>query len=639
MADVAWYLRRLAVMSGPEILHRVIESVGTQRHRLSAILTRRAETPPPGNVEFCRARDPILPELNFAFAPSEQEQRDLLAGNWPALGCAWRWMPDAHVWDLAPDTTKRWPRGFYQSISFRPGNPHGDVRLAWEPARLQQLVSLALLGRRFPEHRRTACELLERMFDSWVRENPPYLGIHYVSAMECGLRLIAVCYALDLARNDLTRAEDTWTNALRLARSHAPFIEDRLSLHSSSGNHSVAEGAALVHAGLLFPELRGARRWYETGLRLLEREAARQVLPDGGPVEQAFWYHLFVLDLLGLTEALLAHRGCRVPTALVEALARGRDFVTAVADASGNLPPIGDADGGHALSKHLRLLPPCPPNPTSNSRTFVHSGYSVLGTGPGSTLRAILDHGPLGMPPSFGHGHADALSVWAWVRGKALLRESGTFAYGLGAPWRDYFRGTRAHNTVLVDGRDQAVGRGAFLWSAPFTARLLAATPPDDSDHGRWLARHDAYTSIGVTHWRGVSLTRAGTLVVWDRLEGAGEHRLELNWHLGEDLPQAEQISPDSSKVEIRFEDDTRLLLEGGRVLRNRGELDPLRGWCSDTYGSKRPMTTVTLAFEGRLPHEFVSVLRPTGTDSGSAREIAVTIRKLRALHPCHFDA
>ena len=102
-------------------------------------------------------------------------------------------------------------------------------------------------------------------------------------------------YALDLARKDLTRAEDTWTNALRLARSHAPFIEDRLSLHSSSGNHSVAEGAALVHAGLLFPEPRGARCWYETGLRLLEREAPRQVLPDGGPVEQAFWYHLFVL--------------------------------------------------------------------------------------------------------------------------------------------------------------------------------------------------------------------------------------------------------------------------------------------------------------------------------------------------------
>jgi hypothetical protein len=212
----------------------------------------------------------------------------------------------------------------------------------------------------------------------------------------------------------------------------------------------------------------------------------------------------------------------------------------------------------------------------------------------------------------------------------------------LGAPWRNYFRGTRAHNTVLVDGRDQAVARGAFIWSAPFTARLFTATPPDESDHGRWLAWHDAYAGIHVTHWRGVSLTRAGNLVVWDRLEGPGEHRLELNWHLGEDAPSAEQSppqSPQSPQVQIRFEDDTRLLLEGGRVLRNRGQFDPLWGWCSDTYGNKRPMTTVTLAFEGRLPHEFISVLLPLGTDPGSALDIAVTIRKLRAMHPCHFDA
>ncbi len=45
------------------------------------------------------------------------------------------------------------------------------------------------------------------------------------------------------------------------------------------------------------------------GLRTLRQEAARQILPDGGGIERATWYHLFVLDLIGLVERLLDFQG------------------------------------------------------------------------------------------------------------------------------------------------------------------------------------------------------------------------------------------------------------------------------------------------------------------------------------------
>jgi hypothetical protein len=269
---------------------------------------------------------------------------------------AWRWGPEDDVWRRAPDTGRRWPQKFFHAIAYREGNPFGDVRVAWEPARLQQLVALSLLAESPDEiTRRRAVVLLESQLESWVRLNPPLTGIHYISAMECALRVIAACHALDRVRDLLLNASDTWVALVTLVESHAGFIERRLSLHSSTGNHTVAEAAGLVYAGVLFPEMRGAQRWKQRGLALLEREADRQILPDGGSLEQAFWYLLFVADLLGLVAELLRHYNEPVPAAIDAAVRRACSFLNAMASDPKSLPAIGDADGGYALSPALRI--------------------------------------------------------------------------------------------------------------------------------------------------------------------------------------------------------------------------------------------------------------------------------------------
>ena len=47
----------------------------------------------------------------------------------------------------------------------------------------------------------------------------------------------------------------------------------------------------------------------------------------------------------------------------------------------------------------------------------------------------------------------------ATCRRVPFLVDSGTFSYNIGYAWRDAFRGTRAHNTLVVDGEDQSVPR------------------------------------------------------------------------------------------------------------------------------------------------------------------------------------
>ncbi|WP_347258611.1 alginate lyase family protein [Methylocaldum sp.] len=602
MESIIWYVKRLGVMSGGEIVHRLNELWTLRRLRREHRLGGRHADRRPDGFTFCRGSVRQMPDLPFAFLPTAAETESWLAGEWPALGCRWAWAPDPGIWHVAPDTGHVWPQTFFGSIAYRQGNPYGDARVVWEPSRLQQLVNLALLANADEDRAREAVELMEAVLDSWVKANPPLTGIHYVSAMECALRVIAACHALDLTRDRLTAPEQTWGNLLRLVSSHAPLIAKRLSLHSSAGNHTVAEAAGLVYAGTLFPELPDAFRWRTRGLRILQHEAERQVLPDGGGIEQAFWYQLFIVDLLGLVEALLEHRRHRVPRALADAVRRGRRFLRALADGPDDLPRIGDCDDGYALSRHLRISW-SGPAPAENPAIFPNTGYTVVRGRGERPVRLIFDHGPLGMPPAHGHAHADALSLHVTFGGSELLIDPNTYTYTGDPTWRRWFRSTAAHNTVRVDGRDQARQETSFQWSNGHDASLVKCHR-DESGRILLLARHDGYRRLGITHWRAIAFDGSDHLLIRDYLAGQGHHVAELIWHLGV------EAAPAGAGFVLSGNDiGARLDLAGGVMTLHRGETDPILGWQSPCYGVRKPAVSILVRYAGEFPHQFHTAL------------------------------
>lgn len=595
--NLKWMVKRLQAMGPAEMLHRIGEQYALKVMKVRYQMGRELGEGPERTIdhfEFCKGNDPKLPSLPWKMPDDPGEIDDLLAGRMKIGGWKWQWRPDAAVWHEAPDTGRVWPQTFFGSIAYRPGNRHGDIRVAWEPSRLQQLVELGLLAKaRSGDRRRRATALLEAQFLSWVGANPYLTGIHYISAMECALRLIAVCHAVDLVRDDLERPEQIWAALIRLVKQHAQLIEKRLSLHSSAGNHTLAEAAGLLYAGALFPEFQDAARWRSLGLSLLEQEADRQILSDGGGAEQAFGYLKFAVDLFGLATALLASRRRSIPSSLQQANRRGKQFLNEVADPEGKVPPIGDGDHGSALSPWLHFS--SENDPKEGLTSFDESGYSLLRS---ERSQLLFDHGPLGMPPLFGHGHADALSVVLRVGKQPILVDPGTFSYS-DPQWRSYFRGTTAHNTVTVDRQDQAVQGAPFIWSQPFQA---ASVYTDRLGNGgvRILAFHSGYARLRVTHRRAVLFRPPGYWLIWDFLSGEGKHLLDLHWHLG--VPAAQE--------EARFlfsevEEGGFLSIKGGEVTVHRGETDPILGWKSPAYGKKEPIMTVRARYEGPLPHAF----------------------------------
>ena len=603
---ISWYTRRLRVMSFREILHRIDEQWFLLWLRLWGKAGQHGVSHS-GTYSFCSAAGHQLPGLPWAFELSRQDRTDLLDGNSAALGFDWTWSEDPAVWRTAPDTGRPWPQDFFSSISFRSGNPYGDARVVWEPSRLQQLVALALLARDCEADRRQALDMLRRQLVSWAAANPPYLGIHYTSSMECALRIIATCHALDLVRPFLDKDDRVWDVLVSLVSSHAALVTGRLSRYSSAGNHTIAECAGLVYAGLLFPELDGAKKWKKTGLRVLSGEVRRQILGDGGGIERTLWYHLFVTDLCGLSALLLKQKGEQDYIEIDQAVTRARKYLNAFSDSPEKLPAMGDSDNGYALSRYLRLSWDTDVN-LNRLSTFSETGISALNCVE-NNISLYINHGPLGMPPCYGHGHADCLAVSLKGDGEKLLDNAGTYTYTGHQEWRRYFRGTSAHNTVSVDGYDQAEQQTSFMWTRPYNSSLMLSE--SDSDKALLLACHDGYLENSrVTHWRGV-ISGVGTgFVIWDYLDGSGRHVLSLNWHA--------PLAARNNKEKFSLSDKVDIDIEGGDIDLVTGNESSLLGWMSDMYGIKYPCTTINVTYSGNLPHEFITRIIPAGRMAGS---------------------
>ena len=624
MTRLTWYLKRLQVMGPVEIVWRLSERVRLFYFWISWKHHNKwtqIKIPASDSFKFFNSNENELPTLIWDYCLDSEAVETLLCGNVKSMGYQWQWQSDKNSWHIAPDTANSWPNDFFGSITYRQGNPYGDARVIWEPSRLQQLVELAILARQSEGRiRNQAINLLEDELLSWLDENPPLTGIHYVSAMECALRLIAVCYAYDIARLYFGRNNEVSNAVSSIVISHANLIIHRLSLHSSSGNHTVAECAGLIYAGLLFSEHPNAKSWKLKGLELFEKEIDRQILPDGGSIEQTFWYLLFVTDLAGLVVELLKFKDEECSEIINQAFLRGKHFISTFAGNPAMLPAVGDSDDGFALSKYLNLV--WDDSVQQEGLTvFNESGYSVYNNKK-RNQQLVFDHGSLGMEPSCGHGHSDALSVLIKSNNSPILIDSGTFTYTGDQKFREYFRSTRAHNTVVIDQQDQAVQEGPFLWSKAFQSSLICHNTLENGEI-ILVAMHDGYSRLGVFHWRGIQILTTGNVLIIDVLTGEGQHDIELNWHLGSNAAKIE-----SNKVEIG---KAMIKVIGGELLLLSGEVTPVNGWYSNAYGTKEKSHVMNVKYKGGLPHEFITEVNLSGkfTDDRVLEEKVGVIRRV----------
>lgn len=479
---------------------------------------------------------------------------------------------------------------FFRDVRPAPGL---DIRAVWEAARLQHAAILLQYARLHPDDRiaSAAKEHAIRQAVRWVSENPILTGPHYASPMECSLRIPILLACITEAQP----GSEARRSLARAVFEHAWWIARRLSLHASLGNHTICECVGLVFAGSLFRDLPEGRSWLDTGIRLLEQEATHQILDDGGPAEQSLNYHRFILDLYWLAGDFLGKNRLHDFRAVRPRLVKGEEFLRAFDDGSGQLPAIGDSDDGHAVGPGLHPKRDVPDISVRRCRTFPDSGYTVLHLENG--LFVTFDHGPLGMPPLYNHGHADALSLTLSRYGKKIFVDPGTYRYNGAPEFRRYFKGTRAHNTVTIDGADQAVQETSFIWSRPYRPRLIHADEADDAIYLDAVSNGYERLEYPVMHRRALVVLGKSDLLIADAFSGKGSHRYELNYHLHPDTT-FERIH---EWWVIRNEEACVFMTVTGHDACeiHKGELNPPFGWFSPAYGAKTECVVLSFVATG----------------------------------------
>ena len=611
---------------------------------LAAVPPQDVVSPPPPSLRGpWPAPEQVIEALRSSRYRREVEHtaERILAGHLPMLG---------FELDLGAGALPRWRRDalsgretdrrFFRRIPYLNAGVVGDHKVIWELNRHQHWILLAQ-AYRFTGRPEFAAEV-ERQWLDWRIENPFQRGINWCSALEVAFRALSWIWVYHLLAGQWTDAQrSAWVADLA---HHGWHLEYNLSHYFSPNTHLLGEAVALHAIGELFPELPRAARWRALGHEVVTAELSRQVQADGSHFEQSTYYQVYALDFF-LFHYLLSGR----PQAYEPALRKMADYLDALLgpgeDAA--IPFLGDDDGGrffHPYGDHARygratiascallfqrwewmrspddlapqaswwlseaLSPPDLAAAAANSksatrsRVFATSGTVVFNHAAGQE-QVVFDAGPFGAGTA-GHSHSDTLSICFRRGGEELLVDAGTYRYVGDDAARNWFRGTAAHNTIRIDGRDQAVGRGPFGWDGKPEVKLLSA-PDFEASNLVWEAEAEC-RSMSFRHRRRIRFAPGAWLEITDRVEGDGssEHEVEQFWHCGVEVTAL-------GGGQFQLGERTKLTLIGAT---GPGQADQVschrghpHGWRSRAYGVRVEAPVILRRWRGRLPLEWTT--------------------------------
>ncbi|MFJ8357530.1 alginate lyase family protein [Streptomyces sp. NPDC093984] len=627
--SAGWYLRRLSRMGPQEVAGRVGDAVRRRRWR-----SARPDCPSVTGARFTA----VLPAGTIAAVPPDAAKRlvaeadRLMDGHAEYFGVVRDDLTDPDWW-RDPKTGRRAPSGYAFDVPYRNEDAVGDIKQIWEPSRHQYLTQLAA-AYAITEDERYAERVAEHL-RYWWKTNPPLRGVHWISGIELGIRLLSWVW--------IRRLLDGWSGAARLFEDnpvalnqiwhHQRWLAAFPSRGSSANNHVIAEAAGQFAAACAFDWFPSSGRWRADALRSLDRHLRGNTYLSGLNRELATEYHGLVLEL-GLAAVAEADAAdVPVPASIRLVLLRMTDALAAIVDNRLRPPRQGDADDGHGLvvdgagtdrwgsllatgdavfgrlpwwptvtGTDVRtpllaaLIKPAEPSvrrPADRPAHFADAGMTIL-RGP-EQIWCRCDGGPHGFLSIAAHAHADALSVEVRHDGVDVLADPGTYCYHGQPEWRQYFRSTLGHNTLQLDGGDQSVSGGPFLWIRHARSRVLTADTSGASEEGlaRWCAEHDGYE--GSVHRRRVELTAVSQeLRVIDEVRGP-RRAVRLAFHLG----PAIAADLEGNRALLTWtkdgEDRSAVLDLPGQLSwqAHRGETDPVLGWYSAGFGRKEPATTL----------------------------------------------
>lgn len=382
---------------------------------------------------------------------------------------------------------------------------------------------------------------------------------------------------------------------------YAGFIESQANELNHSiefqlgANHLLSEARALMYAGVFISD----GRLYNRGKQILTEEYTEQFMNDGSHYEQSISYHIESLQQYFEALALMQIISDKDTELFAKKLVKPYQYLNDMICVDGTIPLVNDAayDYPSDAADFLNTANLLYSSKTLNGKKGVYSrqwsfvkkteieiewkrkafhensGYLNYEFELDSKRYSLFfDAGNGGPDSNQGHAHADALNILLVSDSAPILVDSGVFTYMPGVE-RMQCRATRAHNTVEIDGVNNAE-----IWSAFRMARrgYTKVSRYEESENGMLIeASYDGYKMLlknSVLHTRRIEVNRLeGIVEITDELSGSGKHHGRLYYHLASEC--VPKFTEDGAIMlgSIRMESSDPMEIQACHIARNFG--------------------------------------------------------------------
>jgi hypothetical protein len=454
------------------------------------------------------------------------------------------------------------------------------------------------------------------------------------------LRLIVICQLWVVCRSAREENPEFIRELISAVLRHGRRLELK-RFYRASHNHGITQAYALIVAGLLFRWLPEGSNWVELGRLRLEQQMRDNVSSEGMHREHSPYYHFYVFNQFLYAYQFGAAYGIEYSKQFADRLKKMMLCGSYVIKPNGVLPAMGDtcesspillspedvtewfSDAGqmflYSLTAGRKGF-----QPDTNSVVLSDAGIAFLRSGWG-TERPFRDELFAAVRTStFGtsHIHLDQCSFEFYAYGEDLIVDSGG-PYGYAEPMRKFFLSTAAHNTVVVDGANQGIGKAQILHSC--------------NSSGFDLLAIEQRSYPNVVHRRTILFVRPYYLVILDAVDADKPHQFSQLFHLSPNL--LGHLDGHAIRTDNLANGPTiqilPLLEDGLTVKLHKPGMSTAQGWVCVAEKQKIGNTVVEYRRSGASV-EFVALLvpQPAGASNAlRARMESVSCDDARRIH------
>ncbi|HBE41403.1 MAG TPA: hypothetical protein DDW27_09400 [Bacteroidales bacterium] len=401
---------------------------------------------------------------------------------------------------------------------------------------------------------------------------------------------------------------------------HATYL---MTQYRTGSNWGLMEAEGLAFIAVTFPEFKDSGKWREEAFRRLNAEINIQVYPDGYQRELAIGYHIGCINWFLRTPNLARMNGINdeFPDSYLKVVEKMCEVPMKLTFPDGTSTQFGDSWTGKPGQYYERLREWATMFdrkdflyvasegregviPDSTAWAYPYSGFYSMRSGwDKDAICLVLKCGPDGG----GHCQPDNGTFALYAGGRDLMPDAGSYIYSGDPEGRKWFRQTKVHQTLTLNGENSKYAPKLLLWE-----------PGDNLDI--LVVENAGYPDM--THRRAVMFIDKKFFVIVDEALGKATGDVDLHFQLA---PGKAVFKNERFSVHSDFSDGWNVLVQAKK--QKEMTINKEEGQVSFRYTVKEPRPAFCYNIKKLTKDQNVRFITVVAPYTGSDPEIKVKLQ------------